>query len=271
MTRHLHRLFAVAAVLVIITAAWIPGLDAFAKDKVDDGFTRALATFAAARALNAVISVAQGTELAIQPAGVGLNFAPGQVLDLVNDLVEQFSTLMLMASAAFGVQKVLINIGSWWPLSVAVSAAAVAWAVMRWRSAPVPWLSQALVLLLVLRFLVPVVTLASEALYQRFLQDDYQAAEKTLEASTSELGGLSGRDAKASAPESLMDRMRRLATPGIDVGARFEALKAVVNRTVEHVVRLIVVFLLQTLVLPLLLGWAFWRLARAMVVGRQLV
>jgi uncharacterized membrane protein len=61
MTKHLHRLFSVAAVLVIITAAWIPGLDAFAEAKVDDGFKRALATFAAARALNAVISVAQGT------------------------------------------------------------------------------------------------------------------------------------------------------------------------------------------------------------------
>jgi hypothetical protein len=193
------------------------------------------------------------------------------VLDPINDLVEQFSTLMLMASAAFGVQKVLINFGSWWPLSVAVSVTAVAWAVMRWRSAPMHWLSQALVFLLALRFLVPVVTLSAEALYLRFLQDDYQAAEKTLAASISELGGLSGPDAKAAAPESLLDRMRRLATPGIDVGARFEALKAAANRIVEHVVRLIVVFLLQTLVLPLLLGWAFLRLARSMVAGRQVV
>jgi hypothetical protein len=54
------------------------GLDAFAEAKVDDGFKRALATFAAVRALNALISVAPGTELATQPAGVGLNFAPGQ-------------------------------------------------------------------------------------------------------------------------------------------------------------------------------------------------
>jgi hypothetical protein len=51
------------------------------------------------------------------------------VRDPITDLVEQFSTLMLMASAAFGVQKVLINIGSWWPLSVAVSATAMCDAV----------------------------------------------------------------------------------------------------------------------------------------------
>jgi hypothetical protein len=33
------------------------------------------------------------------------------------------------------------------------------------------------------------------------------------------------------------------------------------------VVRLIVVFTLQTLVLPLLLGWLLWRLARAAAAG----
>ncbi|MDP1647469.1 MAG: hypothetical protein Q8M01_04615 [Rubrivivax sp.] len=257
-----------AAVLAILLATWVLRVDDAALTQVDAGWKRALATFAAARALNAVISVAQGTELAVQPAGVGVTLAPGQVLDPVNDLIEQFSTLMLLATVAFGAQRVLIGIGAWWPLSLLLSALALAWAVLRWRGAlPPRWLSQALVALLVVRFLVPAVALGSEAAFQLFLKDDYQAGQQTLEQSSSQIGQLSGPVTAAPADESMGERVRRWWAQGTDIGERFEALKAVANRAVEHVVRLIVVFTLQTLVLPLLLGWVLWRLARAVVAG----
>jgi hypothetical protein len=80
-----------------------------------------------ARALNAVISVAQGTEVSLQPLGVGVTLAPGQLLDPVNDLVEKFSDLMLMASVAFGVQKVLISMGGYWLISLLLTFAAIGW------------------------------------------------------------------------------------------------------------------------------------------------
>ena len=51
----------------------------------DAAFKRAFITFAIARGLNGLISVAQGTEVALQPAGLGLVFAPGQIFDPIND------------------------------------------------------------------------------------------------------------------------------------------------------------------------------------------
>ena len=222
-----------------------------------------------ARTLNAVISVMQGTEFAAQPAGFGPSIALGELLDPINDLVEQFSTLMLMATAAFGVQKVLITIGGSWALSLAVTVAAVGWAASRWRPAPLPWLSRVLVGLVVLRFLVPVVTLGSDALFQHYMLDGYRAAERTLELQASEIRGLGNAAATPPAAESFVDKMKRLATSGIDISGRLEALKAAADQTVEHVIRLIVVFVLQTMLLPLLLGWIFWRLARGLVVGQE--
>lgn len=264
-----HRPLTAAALVAILLAAWVLRLDDAALHQVDAGWKRALATFAAARALNAVISVAQGTELAVQPAGVGVTLAPGQVLDPVNDLIEQFSTLMLLASAAFGAQRVLIGIGAWWPVSLLLSAVAIVWAVWRWRGpAPPRWLSQALVGLLVVRFMVPAVALGSEAMFQLFLAPDYQAGQQTLERSSSEIGEMNAPVATPPADESVAERVRRWWSQGSDVGARFEALKAVANRAIEHVVRLIVVFTLQTLVLPLLLGWLLWRFALALAGGR---
>lgn len=264
-TRWQRPLTAVTLAL-LLASVWLLRIDDAALAQVDAGWKRALATFAAARALNAVISVAQGTELAVQPAGVGLTLTPGQVLDPVNQLVEQFSTLMLMASAAFGAQRVMIGIGAWWPLSLLISAAALAWALLRWRGqAPPRWLNSALVLLLLLRFTVPLVALGSEAAFRTFMQDEYRQGQATLEQSSAELAQASGQTAAAPAEESLAERMRRWWGQGPQIGARFEALKEQANRAVEQVVRLIVVFTLQTLVLPLLLGWGLWRAARALL------
>lgn len=265
-----HRPVTAVALLAVLLASWVLRVDDAALAQVDAGWKRALATFAAARALNAVISVAQGTELALQPAGVGVTLAPGQVLDPVNDLIEQFSTLMLLASVAFGAQRVLIGIGAWWPLSLLLTVVVLAWAVHRWRGVVPPrWLSQALVGLIVVRFLVPAVALGSEAVFQLFLKDDYHVGQLTLEQSTTQIDRMGGAATGPGADESITERVRRWWAHGTDIGARLDELKAVANRAVEQVVRLIVVFLLQTLVLPLLLGWVLWRLARAAVSSRS--
>lgn len=72
------------AMLIIIVCSWLAPLDSAANKQVDAGLKRALLSFATARALNAVISVAQGTEVAVEPAGVGVVFTPGQILDPIN-------------------------------------------------------------------------------------------------------------------------------------------------------------------------------------------
>ncbi len=194
MPQRWHRPLTAATLLLVLVSVWLLRIDQAALAQVDAGWKRALATFAAARALNAVISVAQGTELAVQPAGVGLTLTPGQVLDPVNQLVEQFSTLMLMATAAFGAQRLLIGISAWWPLSLLITAAALAWAVLRWRGrVPPRWLNSALVLLLLLRFTVPVVALGSEAAFRLFMQNDYRQGQATLLQSSTELARASGQ------------------------------------------------------------------------------
>ncbi|MCU0929027.1 MAG: hypothetical protein MUE62_07545, partial [Burkholderiaceae bacterium] len=72
------QVLAAALLGLLVVLAWWAPLDAAAERQVDAGLKRALATFAAARALNALISVAQGTEVALEPAGVGVTFTPGQ-------------------------------------------------------------------------------------------------------------------------------------------------------------------------------------------------
>ncbi|MES2955655.1 MAG: hypothetical protein V4711_09370 [Pseudomonadota bacterium] len=248
--------------LAAVACSWLAPLDAPAMAQVDAGLKRALVSFATARALNAVISVAQGTALSVQPMGVGVTLTPGQLLDPVNDLVEKFSTLMLAASVAFGVQKALIAMGGYWLISLALTVVALGWAAMHFRrQAPPAGLSRVLVILLMLRFAVPVVTLGTDMLWQKFLAPDYAASQLQIDTSSTQAARL---DPPGAAPDTpgVLDRMKGWLSGTADVKARFEALKLAAEQATEHIIRLIVIFLLQTLVIPLLLLWALYALAR---------
>ncbi|MGB1109342.1 MAG: hypothetical protein ACPG4N_03245 [Gammaproteobacteria bacterium] len=86
-------------------------LDQAALVQLDESFKRALATYAIVRGINAIISVVQGTEVAIEPGGVGVILAPGEIFDPINDLAERFSWVMLLASASLGAQRLLVSMG----------------------------------------------------------------------------------------------------------------------------------------------------------------
>jgi hypothetical protein len=252
-----------------LALAWLGPLDQLAEDQAQAGLKRALTTFAAARALNGIISVAQGTELAIEPAGVGVTFAPGQVLDPVNDLIEQFSALMLTASVSFGVQSALIGIGGHWLLSALLTLAILAWWLRRHFGPDLSgtWLTRAVAVLLLLRFALPAAALGSDTAFRFFLADRYQQSQAALTLSGDELGELA-QPAPTAADSSMTARWQSWwsqAGDAIDVGKRLERLKDSAARVTEHVVELIVVFLLQTLIMPILLLFALWRGGLAML------
>jgi hypothetical protein len=260
----LRNALSLIAMVAVVLGAWLAPLDAPATAQVEAGLKRALISFAAARALNGVISVAQGTEVSVQPLGVGVTLAPGQLLDPINDLVEQFSNLMLMASVAFGVQKVLIAIGGYWLISLWVSGAAVAWTVWRMRQtrAP-PWLTGLLVAGLMLRFAIPVATLGSDMLWQKFLASDYEASQQVIQTATGQVAQMNPPQAEAVNEPGWIDRIKGWVSQNGDVKLRFERLKQAAEQATDHMIKLIVIFLLQTLVIPLGLMWGLLALAKA--------
>jgi len=263
MKAHLRWLLPLAAILVL-GLAWLGPVDKLADAQSEAGLKRALATFAAARVLNGVISVAQGTEVAVEPGGVGVTFAPGQVLDPVNDLIEQFSTLMLTASVSFGVQKALVLIGGHWAVSALLTVLVLSWVGWRLfgRSLPPNSLGRALLLLILVRFAVPMVALGSDGAYRLFLAERYESSQAALTLSTTEVGELGRSPSTPPADESVGARVQRWWTETgetFDVSDRLDALKEAAARATEHIVELIVIFLLQTLIVPTALLWALWR------------
>ena len=235
------------ALAIILPLAWLKPVDGLADAYVQDGLKRALVTFAIARTANGVISVIQESTVNVTFV-VGGTLAAGQILDPLNDLVEQFSTLMMVASVSFATQAALMAMGETAAVTAVLTLLLAAWSVARWtRRKPPRWLARALVLLLVARFAVPLAAIGSELAYQALLAPEHQAAQARLGVVTSELEG----------------QVAELNPKEIVTYA--ESLKTRTGDIVENTIRVMAVYLVQTVILPLLFLWLVVWLAREFV------
>lgn len=253
------------ALVVAVACSWLAPLDTAAEQQAEAGLKRALISFATARALNAMISVAQETRIAVEPAGVGVNLAPGQLLDPLNDLIEKFGDLMLLSSIIFGAEKLLIAAGVHWLLSLALTLVAVVWLTCRLRgwTQPPPLLSRLLLALLLVRFVVPVTAFACEQAFQTFLADTYQSSQTAVDSVMGQAKGGSLDATAADGPASLAERFRQWLSNNGDIKDTIAKLQQTLDQKIEHIVMIITVFVLQTLVIPLLTLWLLVTLGRA--------
>ena len=275
-------LLSVLLVLTVVLSSF-SSIDHYAEEKYEGLFQRALITFALARTLNGVISAVQGTELALQPAGVGVTLTPGQVLDPVNDLVERFSWIMLGSTISLGIQQVLLDVGQWWGVRILVAVLGLWWLwnrISRSQGRPPgregfeKTLFRVLIIVLFVRFAVPVAIIANEALYDLFLESRFVESTQVIESAGSDIEkATAGQSDPAISPpgdedpgllESLgrtFDNTRQF----LDLNQKVAFIKARAAELIEHLIQLSVVFILQTGILPIAFLWIFLQLFRQLL------
>jgi hypothetical protein len=261
------RFFVVALIALMVLCAWIPSFDSAANEQVDAGLKRAVATYAAARLLNGVISVVQGTEVAATPAGVGMTFSPGEILDPLNDLVEQFSQVMLVAMVAFGIEKVLLAVGASWAIALTLTLVAALWSVFYvWGKRAPHWLALLLLVLVVVRFAMPVSLLATDVVFERFMASDYQESQEILQAVQVEASALG-----TIGVEEKQGFWEKLKSTTVDafagISAKWENLKQSAEGAIDRIINLMVIFVLETIILPIFFVWGLFCIARSAFQG----
>jgi hypothetical protein len=174
--KRIHINILITLIAVILIALMHSGkLDEVGEKYTKEGLTRALITYGVARGMNGAISVLQGTEVAVEPVGVGFTFAPGQILDPVNDLIERFSWIVMASGTSLGIQRMLIQMtGGFW-FSVLVSAMLMTSLVYLWRGSrgnktAGGIIFRAAMALLLVRLTIPVIAVINEGIYMAFLQ-----------------------------------------------------------------------------------------------------
>ena len=267
-TRFINRWLLSLVLFLAAVLSVTPFLDQRAAVDYEQLFQRAFVTFALARTINGVISVVQGTEIALQPAGVGVTLTPGEILDPVNDLVERFSWIMMGATISLGVQNVLLDVSAWWVIQALVAALA-AWILIRiWypgqgSQARRILLRRVFLILLFVRFAVPVMLIANDLLYQEFLEQRYQQSTEIITEAGRELEQIKTEASSEHAgdnDDSMLDSLTRAwsnTVDSVDLSGRLKRMQDHAADVIEHLIQLSVVFILQTAILPVAFLWVF--------------
>lgn len=255
--------------MISLFLAYSADLDNYAEAYTEQGMQRALLTFAVSRSLNGVISVAQGTEIAISPAGVGLNFAPGQILDPINDLVERFSWVVMASATSLGIQRLFLEISSSTAISLCLLVLSLFFLMSLWlpRLQSRHYLTykqvlhRALLILLFLRFTVPFVAIINHLVYLQFLQPEYEQSQAALSDSSITLQKINDQTVQANIAVDDMDILDKAkqwfenTNTRLNLSERLDAFSQAADEISQQVINMIVVFVLQTVVLPLLFLW----------------
>ena len=261
----------------LVALSWSSWVDERADDVTVDNLKQALAVLALARTFNGVISVAQGTEVAIQPVGVGVTLTLGEVLDPLNDLVEQFSALALLASVSLGLQLTLSKIMASPILSGIVTAViviylAAIWLGGRFGTAWLQNLNKLLGFALFLRFFLAIVLLTTHWIDTYFLKDIQDRAVENLTLTSDSIKQINEQATRAPEQEEqgFFDRTSQgiaqfldSSRQSLDIKEQLNSVQEKTETSVEEIINLIVVFLLQTLLIPIATLYACgWLLKR---------
>jgi|GEM_PF-1050415 hypothetical protein len=93
-------------VILLILISWASIIDKKTEDYVDKNILSAATAFGSARLINATVSVIQSASF----SALVMSVNPGQILDPINDMVEDFSTVMKISLASLIIQKILIEV-----------------------------------------------------------------------------------------------------------------------------------------------------------------
>jgi hypothetical protein len=252
---------AVAAVALLLVA---PQADRVGGEALDGAFKRTLAALATTRGLDAAISLAQSSEVSFS-LGPGGSIGIGQVLDPVNDLVEQYGSLLLTATTALGIQQVGLRLGralGWW-LFLPALAALVGGTVARGATAATLtlWGRRLFAVALFARLAIPTAAWIDGVIAERFLEADYQQATAVVERTTERLEEMK----PAPAERPWYERINPLTV----ISEQAQHLSDAVGTVAESIVNLAIYFTVSTIVLPLGTLWLLSRALGAIVSSRS--
>lgn len=234
-----------------------------AKDVIDRSFNQALIVFGSAKALNAVISLAQGTEINLPFVVV----AVGEVLDPINDLVEQFSLIMLASLVSLGIQKILLNFVSndffnlTFIISILVFNIFLFLKFKNIESIKNMALKLTLILLF-LRFLIPFVAYLNQYSYDYFIKPQYNIEQlnETILNTKDEISKINLESVEEK--ESGFFEKFRQKFDMTFYEKKVDEYKDAVDSSSDNIVDLIIVFIFQTILLPLFYLFVFYILLK---------
>ena len=254
-----------ATTLMFSVGLKIPLLDKKANTYFKESISKAGLAYATCRVINASISVIQNSNLQLEPAGVGVSLAVGQVLDPIDDMTERLSDVLVTAIVALGIQKLAYEIS--------VSFAPPALSMLLFILSLLIWFNnkkiqlfqktiiKIIFIVMIARLCLPISSVANDFLHTNFFEVQITDAKEGLTLSTTGLDEL-----KAFAlPEidGVLGTIKNSSLLLMEKSIEFKNALMSITRNMQNIISNLVklttlyvgIFLIQVLILPLLVFW----------------
>jgi hypothetical protein len=268
-------LLAGSVVLYLTSGLKLPLIDTEADRYFEESIKGATLAYASVRGVNAVVSVLKESEVEVSPAGVGINIAAGQILDPIDDMTERLSDVMVAAIVSLGIQKIGYEAGAIISFKALALLLLLLIPLTWFRSERTVHISSLLlriaVLLLALRFLLPLSALVNDALYQNVLKARIDQGVENLSIVSSSYEELSSLEEKeergffASITPSGSDKIQRTKRAFFRV---MDNVERIISSLLELTTLYITAFIVQTLLLPLFMLWIMIRIMNRPIIDR---
>ena len=252
------------AALVVVLFSLTGWIDNKGSEYASQQIEVAAITFGVARALNAGISVAQGTEITLSPAGVGTSLSVGQLLDPVNDMIERFSWVVLAAITSLGIQQILISIASTTLVNLLVVISTIGALALSLKPQLASYdarvvVFKACLLLIVFRFFIALSLLLNQAVYTSTIESDQTESLASLQISAEEIKTTASKEInKKNESSSFFDSMKNKMEgfqKSVSSMLDIKALKDKTSNLIATMTDLIISFVLLTLLMPIAFLW----------------
>ncbi len=255
----------VLALLAIGALAWSGLLDQASEDWIDGALLSTGAVYATARGINALVSVLQGTEMDV----LVLTLSVGELLDPLNDLIERFSALLLLALGSLALQKILLGLVSHTVFNLLLTLSALAVLAARYRGGPgsFRWLSRLLLVTIALRFSLALAVVVNHGVDSLFLQENERERHEAVMEFKGQLNAVTEQacleqgDAAASCGDKGWWSTTR---DTLDIRPKIAALEGQMDQFAANLVNLLMSLILKSILLPVAFLYLLLRLLRSL-------
>ena len=249
-----NKLLLVIFTLLALCLALSFTIDDNAKKLVDDSFKQSVIVFGSAKALNAVISLAQGTQINLPFVTV----AVGEILDPINDLVEQFSLVMLASMVSLGIQKILLNFVTTDIYNYLLFTSIIIfnfWLFKRFTNDEKirNLFFKITFILLFLRFAIPMMAYVNEVSYNYFVKPQYNIEElnQDILKVKDDVSKINQETITQKQDSSFFNKVLEKFDSSY-YEKKVNEYKDAVDNSSQYIIDLIIVFIFQTIFLPII-------------------
>ena len=249
-----NKLLLVIFTLLALCLALSFTIDDNSKKLVDESFKQSVIVFGSAKALNAVISLAQGTQINLPFVTV----AVGEILDPINDLVEQFSLVMLASMVSLGIQKILLNFVTTDIYNYLLFTSIIIfnfWLFKRFTNDEKirNLFFKITFILLFLRFAIPMMAYVNEVSYNYFVKPQYNIEElnQDILKVKDDVSKINQETITQKQDSSFFNKVLEKFDSSY-YEKKVNEYKDTVDNSSQYIIDLIIVFIFQTIFLPII-------------------